>query len=277
MSSANILPEVEKLLSDWWGVSSQHEYYLALLSNLKKATDDNKVKNHAWVYSTLLEGHFLYLEIFGLLAAEEFYQAWCKLERLEILLANLRSNREYVNGDFGQSFLNNAVNSWQLLYPYKLFFSSREIIKKMSCSICHTPRSVLQGCRHRRGKLYAGELCNDVVEDFELITYDLVSNPVIKASVPFNSEIDHYDYSALRAALQIVETPREWFSAFKQGIPLAKHTGVHSPTFPCPCMRSIRNYEDCCMALPTTETDHIIFDVLSPRRPILSKLHDSMT
>lgn len=272
-----MLPEVGALLREWWYISLHHEHYLTELTDFKKTVDNIDFKNRAWVYTTLLEGHFLYLNIFTLLKSEDFYQAWCKLEKLEILLASLRNNPEYVDSDFGQSFLNNAVNSWQQLYPYRLFFSSREIIKKMSCSICHSPRSVLQGCRHRRGKLYAGEISLDLVEDFELISYDLVSNPVFKASVPFPSEGDHYDYSALRAALRIVETPRQWFSTVKIGIPVAKHTGVHSPYFPCPCMRSIKNYEDCCMPLPTTETDHFIFDVLSPRRPILSKLDGTST
>jgi hypothetical protein len=272
MNSVELLSELDTLLREWWRVVPRDEHYLPSLKALKATTDDSQVKNKTWVFSTLLEGHLLHVEIFELLKSESFYQAWCKLERLEILLADVRGNQEHVDGDFGQIFLNNAVISWQALYPYKLFFSSREIIKKISCSICQSPRSVLLNCRHRKGKLYAGEVCHDVVEDWELITYDAVSNPVVKASVPFSSDGDHYDYTALKSALQVVTTPRHWFRTSKVGVPVAKHTGVHSPSLPCPCMRSIRNYEDCCMLLPTIEADHIILDVLTPRQVTASGL-----
>lgn len=266
MNGADLLLELDTLLKQWWCVGPRDERHLPSLKALKATSDDSVVKNKIWVYSTLLKCHLLHEEIFNLLKSESFYPAWCKLENLEILLANVRGNHEHVERDFGQAFLTNAVNSWQMLYPYKLFSSSREIIKKMSCSICQSPRSVLQSCKHRRGKLYAGEVCHDVVEDFELITYDLVSNPVVKAAVPFRQDGDHYDYSRLRAALQVVTTSRHWFSVSKLGVPVAKHTGVHSPSFLCPCMRSIRNYEDCCLPLSMIEADHFIIDVLAPRR-----------
>lgn len=276
MSSTDLLSSTESLLSEWWLIPTQCESLLAALNDLKKATDDSQVKNKIWGYQTLLESHTLYLKIFKLLKSEEFYKAWCKLERLEILLADLRENQEHISSDFGQSFLNNAVNSWQILYPYKLFSSSREIIKKISCSICQSPRSVLRGCRHRRRKLYAGELCYDVVEDFELITFDIVPNPVVKAAVLMNPQSDHYDYSLLKAALKIAITPRDCFTAFKINVPLAKHSGINSPTSTCPCKRSIRTYEDCCISRPTIETNHFIFDVLSPRRVFKGMMNDTL-
>ncbi|SDS63541.1 hypothetical protein ACP3TY_06140 [Pseudomonas rustica] len=266
MNGADLLLELDTLLKQWWYVGLQDERHLSSLETLKATTDDGVIKNKIWVYSTLLKCHLLHEEIFNLLKSESFYPAWCKLENLEILLANVRGNHEHVERDYGQAFLTNAVNSWQMLYPYKVFSSSREIIKKMSCSICESPRSVLQSCKHRRGKLYAGEFCQDVVEDFELITYDLVANPVVKAAVPFRHDGDHYDYSLLRAGLQVVTTARHWFSVSKLGVPVAKHTGVHSPSFPCPCRRSLRKYEDCCLPLSMIEHDHFIIDVLTPRR-----------
>lgn len=274
MTSIDLLSKIEKLLSEWWIISHQHECHLAELDEFKAATENSEVKNRAWARTTALQAHLLYLEIFSHLKAEDFYRAWCQLERLEILLSELRNNQEHISGDCGQSYLLNAVDTWQTLYPYKLFTSSCQIIKKMSCSICKTPRSVLKGCRHRKGKLYTGEICYDEINDFDLIAFDIVSNPVIKTAVLRRPEADYYDYSLLKAALRIATTPRDCFTAWKIDIPLAKHTGVYSPTSTCPCMRSIRNYEDCCMSRPTVETNHIIFDVFSPRRVALRVLDD---
>jgi hypothetical protein len=257
MSSADLLSELGDLLCAWWMIELHDERYLPLLEARKAATDDSQLKNKIWMYSALLESHLLNLKVFDLLKFGSFYQAWCALEQLEILLASICGNKEYLDGDFGQTFLSNAVSSWQTLFPYKMFFSSREIIKKLSCSICERPRSVLKGCGHRKGKVYAGEICYDVAEEFEFITWDVVSNPVRKSSVPFSSEGDQYTYTILKTVLQVVTTPRHQFSAYITGTPLNRHTGIHSPSFVCPCMRSIRNYEDCCMHRPTIETNHI--------------------
>jgi hypothetical protein len=257
MSSADLLQELRDLLKHSWNVKSHHERYFPLLETLKAETNDSQLKNRIWLYSALLESHMLYLNVFELLKSGNFYPAWCDLEKLEISLAAIGGNKEHLDDDFGQSFLNNAVSTWQTLFPYRLFFSSREIFKKIRCSICERPRSVLQGCGHRKGKLYSGEYCSDVIEDFELIGFDAVSNPVRKSSVPFSPDGDQYDYTLLRSVLKVVTTPRHQFSAYVTGTPLIGHTGVNSPSFACPCMRSVRNYEDCCLPLLTIETNHI--------------------
>lgn len=272
MNSVDLLSELDELLRAWWRVEHHDERYLSSLKTLKAATDDGQLKNKIWMYSALLESHLLNLSIFDLLKSGNFYPAWCALEQLEILLASIRGNKEHLDGDFDQSFLSNAVSSWQTLYPYRIFFSSREIIKSLSCSICDRPRSVLQSCGHRKGKLYEGEMCSDVVNEYEAITWDIVSNPVRKSSVPFSGEGDHYDYSVLKAVLQVVTSPRHQFRAYTTGTPLSRHTGVHSPSFTCPCLRSIRSYEDCCLALPTIETNHINLVFHSPMQACVSDL-----
>jgi hypothetical protein len=272
MSSVDLLSELDELLRAWWMVELHDERYLSSLETLKAATDDSQLKNKIWMYSALLESHLINLNIFDLLKSGKFYPAWCALEQLEILLASIGGNKEHLVGDFGQSFLNNAVSSWQTLFPYRIFFSSREIIKKLSCSICDRPRSVLQSCIHRKGKLYDGEICSDVVEDYESITWDVVSNPVRKSSVPFSREGDHHTYTVLKAVLQVVTSPRHQFRAYITGTPLSTHTGVHSPSFTCPCMRSIRSYEDCCLPQPTIETNHINLVFQLPLQACVSEL-----
>ncbi|WPO97545.1 hypothetical protein SFA35_12750 [Pseudomonas sp. HR96] len=272
MNSVNLLSELDDLLCAWWMIELRDERYLPLLEALKGATADTQLKNKIWMYSALLDSHLLNLNIFGLLKSGSFYQAWCALEQLEILLSRIDENKACLDGNFGQRFLSNAVGSWQALFPYKIFFSSREIIKKLSCSICEKPRSVLQGCGHRKGKLYAGEICYDVAEDFELITWDVVSNPVRKSSVPFSSEGDQHNYTMLKAVLQVVTSPRHQFRAYITGTPLKKHTGVHSPSSVCPCMRSIRHYDDCCMPRPTIETNHINLVFHLPMQACVSDL-----
>ena len=264
MSSVDLLSELDSLLREWWRVEHQHEHYLPTLEALKASSGDDQMKNNIWVRSTLLECHLRHLQIFDLLKAESFYEAWCQLERLEIQLADIRTNKEHVEADFGQRFLANAVGSWQALYPYRIFFSSREIIKKITCSICGSPRSIIKGCRHRKLKLYGGEICYDVVKEFEPITWDVVSNPVCKSSVLFHPDGDRYEYAHIRAALKLVATPRQWFMFYRVDVPFARHTGIHSPSSPCPCLRSIKNYEACCMTKRWLHTDHIFMDFLTP-------------
>jgi hypothetical protein len=273
MSSVDLLSELDELLRAWWMVELHDERYLSSLETSKAVTDDSQLKNKIWMYSALLESHLINLNIFDLLKSGKFYPAWCALEQLEILLASNGGNKEHLEGDFGQSFLSNSVSSWQTLFPYKIFFSSREIIKKLSCSICDRPRSVLQSCVHRKGKLYDGEICSDVVEDYESITWDVVSNPVCKSSVPFSREGDHHTYTVLEAVLQVVTSPRHQFKAYITGTPLSRHTGVNSPSFTCPCMRSIRSYEDCCLPQPTIETNHINLVFQLPLQACVSELH----
>ena len=97
------------------------------------------------------------------------------------------------------------VCNWQALFPYKIFGSSREIIKEVKCSVCNTTRSFINDCGHVKNKLYNGVLCFDEVIDFELITYDIVSNPVNKCSV-FSNDGDHYNYSTLISVVKYIQS-----------------------------------------------------------------------
>ncbi|NNB71600.1 SecC motif-containing protein [Pseudomonas fluorescens] len=276
MISDCLLSEIDTLLHDWWKIDFDCEHYLSQLDDLKTQTQDDSKKNRIWVYHALLDCHLLNLKIFDLLKSGTYYSAWCLLEQLEITISDIQYNKEHVRGEYGLAFLDNAVSSWQALFPYKIFFSTREIIKKKSCSICGEPRSVMRSCGHRKRKIYGGEFCYDVVNEFELISFDAVANPVRKISVPIDPDNDHYRYSMLEAVLQEVKTPRQQFWAVKTSRPAAHHTGVHAPDFPCPCSRNTHTYLNCCMTQPFVERNHIEICFLTPMQVCLQD-EDSYT
>ncbi|EIX2028980.1 TPA: SecC motif-containing protein, partial [Enterobacter hormaechei subsp. steigerwaltii] len=139
------------------------------------------------------------------------------------------------------------VCNWQALFPYKIFGSSREIIKEVKCSVCNTTRSFINDCGHVKNKLYNGVLCFDEVIDFELITYDIVSNPVNKCSVFFSNDGDHYNYSTLISVVKYIQSPHQIFNITTWRFKAKEHDGVLSPENICPCGDSLKKYADCCL------------------------------
>lgn len=55
-----------------------------------------------------------------------------------------------------------------------VYASSDILVKKSACSLCGLNIKV---CPHIPGRLYEGQLCQQIMEDFELITFSMVTNP----------------------------------------------------------------------------------------------------
>ncbi len=61
-------------------------------------------------------------------------------------------------------FYKEIVESWQSLFPYKIFFSIGATIKQYTCSICGHVIRPRNKCIHKKGKLYNGKLCVHVAD-----------------------------------------------------------------------------------------------------------------
>lgn len=250
MKIANKINEIEVQLRNWSDSKIVIQYYSEIVNRCDLLLEKNEcevILNKLWIYKTLLQSHKLYIDIFDMLKNQKYYDSWFNLEQLEINLLYIDRNKEYLTEDFGFNFLFRMTKCWQALFPYRIFMSSREIIKEMRCSICNKKISLIGGCKHRKGKLYNGKLCYHIVTDFELITFDVVDNPVNKYSV-FDHHDDNREYfPVLNYVLSYMLTPHQEFSVNVFERKLMDHNGIYSPEYPCPCKRSMKKYSDCCL------------------------------
>lgn len=260
---------ISLFLKEWYKIKKlDNTVYAEIESQLKtyQEANNNALANKLYLYKIIYDSHLYYIEVFNKLKVKEYYEAWCILERIEININTIKENIAFLDfvDEYGIDFLLNMARNWQSLFPYKFFTSSREIIKKITCSICNEERHFIKDCGHVKGRLYNGMLCTDQVIDFEIITYDIVSNPVNKYSVMFPSSGDNNDYSILEQVLEQIKSERQTFSVSTSEIIFRDHDGVTSPDASCPCRRSIKKYEKCCLMKTHIYIPHKMIDFPIP-------------
>lgn len=259
----------KKYIINWMDITKNDKSILNEIDGelfISQKENNNENSNELYLIKAIIESHIMYCNTFELLKEKKYYKAWCELEQIEINLTCIKDNIEYLDTayDYGLKFLANMVQNWQKLYPYKMFFSSREIIHEIQCSICHTPRCFLNDCIHEKGKLYNGQLCCDEVTNFEIITYDIVSTPVHKYSVLFLENTDNNNYQAIDLVLNYIKSTHQIFSVRLLERFFDKHHGILSPDMPCPCNRSMKFYKDCCLKRKYICIQHIELDFPTP-------------
>lgn len=259
---------IPNILKEWYKINQPDKNILSYINSklIEHQQENNHLANTFFVYKEIYQSHLNYVTTFNLLKKHDFYNAWCLLETIEIALVTIKDNIEYIDnaGEFGIDFLTNMVRNWQALFPYKIFFSSRELIKELKCSICNQKRHLINDCGHVKGRVYNGVLCVDIVVDFEIITYDIVSNPVNKYSVPFSSDGDNHSYSELKFVLNYIKSEHQIFFVKKGMLKYKNHNGVSSPTYRCPCNSSFKSYEECCLSKKYLYIPHIAIDFPLP-------------
>mgnify|MGYP001456406963 CR=1 FL=1 len=243
------------------------------------AAGDSINSTLAWCLESTLEVQQKYLSAFSLLRGEEFYKAWCELERAEIRLHGLERHFLERWAEFQLGFIREHVARWQAVYPYKLFFSPEMRIRKKRCNICKQVVGIRTNCGHRTGEIYDGEYCLREVSDMEFLGTALVSSPVQKYSVPFlvdpetGNSVDHYDYSAPKFVFAGLSGPFDpWNYEWQVRRRPHSHYRDVGRNDPCPC-ESGSKYKKCCLkhdegvAFPHLE---IIFESLAPDSPKLT-------
>ncbi|EMO7282197.1 zinc chelation protein SecC, partial [Acinetobacter baumannii] len=92
-----------------------------LLENIQEQGDED-LSNFLWKLKTILIIKDRYIKTFFLLKDKKHYEAWVLLERIEIDISFLEKN---VDEDFIKKykldFYKEIVESWQSLFPYKIF------------------------------------------------------------------------------------------------------------------------------------------------------------
>lgn len=216
---------------------------------LARNSNQEQQANTLWAIRTVIEIHYGFVTMFELLQQREYYRAWCKAEEVEIDYNNLKRNFSGVYPLVKNLY--DEIVSLQGLYPYKIFSSYVMRIKKERCSICNQIRSIRHDCGHRRGHVYNGKFCCNIVEECELKSIDIVDNPVHKYAVLFvnNKEgqrEDNYDYSLVEGLMQYWQKPfQHWTYDIKHiHKPLSEFPGLTDNDY-CPC-GSGKRYSECC-------------------------------
>lgn len=232
------------------------------------ASQDDDISNRAWFLHKVAETRLAYVECFALMTNAQHYDAWCKLERVEIDLVSLKRNPFYDPKLFCTDALASLVAQWQGIFPYTVFFSPELVKKSKKCSICDATVGPWSGCGHEPGRVYGGRECYRIVQGVELLGISLVTDPVQKYSVAFLSNggdgkpRDHYDYSLVKFIVDRLASPFDgwttrWIEAYH---PHSMFPG-QQPEGGCPC-GSGRKYSECCLAGPGVIRPHldIVFD-----------------
>ncbi|MFZ8715467.1 nucleic acid-binding protein, partial [Enterobacter kobei] len=216
-----------------------------------------------WCLENALLAQNMYIKFINLLYREKFYKAWCLLEQCEIKLENLKRHfPQTLCQEVYLDFLYHQVPLWQKVFPYRIFNSTEYLEKKIVCSTCKSPITPRNFCGHDKGEIYDGEICYRIIEDFEIIGFAMVKNPVNKYGVPFKKDengktIDQYNYKCVKMILRELPSLFYWWEINKK-FDWHHRSEFHNtaPEDHCPCGAD-RIFKDCCSHKPVILTPHI--------------------
>ncbi len=226
---------------------------LALLKRDAVAAGDQARAKSMWCLAQALSIQEEYVRAFNHLKAEEFYEAWCALERTELALASLERHDTRSWADFRLDFIQVHSARWQSLFPYKIFMSPEFLHTEEVCSICRRPVVPHAFCGHRVGEIYDGEMCHRIVTKADMLGVGMVENPVQKYSVVFlhdektGKQRDHYNYALVKYAINGLRAPFDAWDVERttRRRPHSRFSDV-GRNDPCPC-DSGRKYKKCCL------------------------------
>jgi SEC-C motif len=142
------------------------------------------------------------------------------------------------------------------------------LIRREHCSVCGAASTPFQGCRHRTARVYGGRMCCRVVDECELISVSIVTEPVqtfLVLIVDTADGSDPSDYGAVKWVADRLTDPLDRWQ-------LVKTASFHPHALfadraadgACPC-GSGRRYRTCCRGRPGVQRPH--FDVLFSAPP----------
>lgn len=234
------------------------------------ATGDQILAAAVWVLETIAKAQTQYVEAFQACQQDRYYDAWQSFERAEIQLSYLVYHFDDPNDRYGVAFMLEHIPRFQLLFPYKVFFSPGFIKLEQRCSICNHVVTPRKPCGHRVFELYDGEMCGRIITQMKLLEISVVEHPVQKYSVGFSST--PYNYGPVYCAVSRLRSA--W-----DGWDIHTEMGRHKdPKFllppyagcgrnaPCPC-RSGKKYKHCCTGKSTYEVPHHVIHFKVPPPP----------
>jgi hypothetical protein len=145
--------------------SVEDEDVLQRLAGLKEqavSRNDQLLAKKLWCYETILQVQNKYISAFEMMKEQDFYSAWCVLERVEINLVGLERHFDLDTEGHDKlrlSFIKKHTEQFQSLFPYRMFISPAYMALEKVCSVCDKPISIRNPCGHVVGEIYDGEMC----------------------------------------------------------------------------------------------------------------------
>lgn len=209
--------------------------------------------NIAWFLAAICSSNKNYLEAFDLVKKEQFFDAWCKFERVEIDLLGIYSNPFLKPSDFKIELLRELTANWQKTYPYKYYISPEFLNTKVVCSICESLITPWKYCGHKAGIVYSGQMCTRIIKKTELLGVALVTDPVQKFSALHTTQdaggnkVELFTYDMVKYVSGLLDDPFEEWQVVWTRVrhPHERFSEFTSSDF-CPC-ESGKLYADCCL------------------------------
>lgn len=255
--------DIEKYLSK--DKSSMDINYLNAIKKLKKdmvASSNEEKANYYWCMEQIYYIQENYIKGYYEIRKHLYERAWLSFDKADILIGSL--NRVYDNDKdkdlFHINFISNIIKEYWKLFPYKYFFSRESIIKKEKCSICGQTVRFRGGCKHKIGKLYMGEMCHYIVEDFEITGFAIVKNPFDRYAFlkPVGKE---YNYEMLDWLVRYLTSPYEKWHVDTTNRVIGKEYINIKRNEKCPC-GSGKKFKKCCLDTDRMYVTHydIVYD-----------------
>ena len=224
--------------------------YWKVLSRLKKeyvSKDDQSAAKAAWCMETIGQIQDSFVSAFAPIRERDFKTAWDCFAKCEGSIHSLdrHFNEEY--GEFGIEHVRIHTRQFQELFPLKWGISPGILINEKRCSVCNSKLTVRFGCEHQNGEIYDGELCNDVVTEFELLHVALVDKPAQRGTVIWPEIEGNPGFIPLISVVDGLTSPWVRWSCDKE------ERRIHHPAFKsvgrndrCPCGSNLK-YKRCCL------------------------------
>jgi len=249
---------------------AQTELLAKLKSRAVSHGQEDEAK-HLWCLEKVLGVQDLYVASFRQMQKGTFYEAWCSLDRADILLHHLLRHLDVPESLYRLDFIYQQTRRFQALYPFRWFASPEYLKKEVECSICGSKVLPRKSCGHEKGEIYAGEMCAHVVTKADFIGMSMVTQPSQKYSVLFlqsesGKRRDQYDYSVIEYLVEGLESPFDGWS-YELVTRLAPHSdfSMVGRNQRCPC-GSGKKYKHCCLQKPGVAMPHIQIEYeVSPR------------
>ncbi len=241
-------PKLSAVHTQEYSIAEFDQELEILKKDLVKKDDQTGAKK-VWVLQTIAKIHRDYLDAFTLLKSKEYYDGWCKLEKVEITISSLKKHFSYDKQQYFLWHIEKSIANLQVLFPYRLFASTEYVYKKVKCTTCNTVTSLRNPCGHIVGEIYNGEMCMRAVVEAEIIGIAVVENPGNKYSVMHrtdNDGDDNLNYKAVDFLFKQVESPyQHWDLEVSQREHTKEDYGNIGRNDLCSC-GSQKKFKKCC-------------------------------
>lgn len=217
-----------------------------LILQFAKQSNDEMLANAQYVgkkYLLLLCKIADYFQYYGNM---EFRQSWCILQDCLDLIRLIGLHTEIQNR-YDLTKIRELLNSYESLYPYKLFASSGLIVSESECSICKQPMNGAK-CTHIKGQLYWGELAVEIITRVSKVDeVSIVENPADKRCTITSGNVDEGKY--FEVIRKFKDLNLDEFRIFSiESVDETRYRRVDLPisrNARCPC-NSGKKYKNCC-------------------------------